>query len=131
MIRGAKFIVVGVIASLLLLAPVQARAFDIFGKACDGSPEAQSSSLCQEKDTVDPNPVYGPNGIINKVANVIAIISGVVALVYIMISGLKIVMSSGDSNKVTEARNGIIYASVGLVVIAMARIIIGFILRFV
>ena len=54
-----------------------------------------------------------------------------IAVVIIMISGLKMIMSSGDSKKLSDARNAIIYAAVGLVVIALARVIIEFILRLV
>jgi hypothetical protein len=114
----------------LIFSPLKVLAVSPYDAVCD-DPGAQSSAVCQDSAATDPSPIYGPNGILPKVANLLAIIGGVIAVVIIMISGLKMIMSSGDSKKLSDARNAIIYAAVGLVVIALARVIIEFILRLV
>lgn len=116
------------IASPLYVYAADEPKFDPFGQACDGSEEAKNSTVCKGRDTADPNPIYGDNGIINKVANILAAIAGVVAVVIIMVSGLKMITSNGDSKKLTDARNAIIYACIGIVVIILARVIIGLIM---
>lgn len=127
MINIVKNIFIVSFMSLMLLVPSSVHAFDPFSKACEGSEDAKNSSLCKEKAAVDPDPIYGPNGIINKIANIIAVVAGLAAVIIIMLSGLKMIMSNGDSKKLSDSRNAIIYASIGLVVIAMARVIVGFI----
>jgi hypothetical protein len=128
MINIVKNIFIVSFMSLMLIVPASVHAFDDpFAKACEGSEDAKNSSLCKEKASVDPDPIYGSNGIINKIANIIAAVAGLAAVIIIMLSGLKMIMSNGDSKKLSDSRNAIIYASVGLVVIAMARVIVGFI----
>lgn len=105
-------------------------AIDPYSTVCKDS-EVQDSTVCQDKSASDPSPVYGPNGILTKVANLLAVVGGIIAVVMIMVAGLKMVTSSGDSKKFSEARNTIIYAAVGIVVIVLARVIIEFILRLV
>ena len=122
----ASFIVLG-----YLFFPVSAHAaLDPYNEVCN-DPANSGSVVCQDKNASDPSPIYGPNGVLPKAANLLAIIGGVIAVVIIMISGLKMITSSGDSKKLNDARNAIIYAAVGIVVIALARVIIEFIIRLV
>lgn len=57
---------------------------------------------------------------ISTVFNLVYAIAGVVAVIYIVIGGIKFTTSTGDPGKVTSARNTIIYALVGLVVVISA-----------
>lgn len=56
-------------------------------------------------------------------------IVGVASVIMIMVGGFKYVTSSGDSNSVNSAKNTILYAVVGLVVIALAQVIVRFVLN--
>ncbi len=75
-----------------------------------------------------PAPTTSVDGIISTVINVLSIVVGVVAVIMIIIGGLKYITSSGDSANVTSAKNTILYAIIGLVVVAMAQIIVLFVL---
>jgi hypothetical protein len=68
------------------------------------------------------------NKIIRTVVQVLGLIVGVAAVIFIIIGGLKYVTSSGDAQKATSARNTIIYAVVGLAVAALAEAIVAFVL---
>lgn len=50
--------------------------------------------------------------------------AGIVAIFIIIQSGAKFVLSSGDPKKVEEARNGLIYALLGLLLIAAAYLLV-------
>jgi len=115
---------------LFAIPSYASAAIDPYSTVCKDS-DVQDSAVCQDKSASDPSPVYGPNGILTKVANLLAVVGGIIAVVMIMVAGLKMVTSSGDSKKFSEARNTIIYAAVGIVVIVLARVIIEFILRLV
>ena len=67
-------------------------------------------------------------GVITTVVNVISIIVGVVAVIMIIWGGLKYITSGGESNKITGAKNTILYALIGLVVVALAQFIVRFVL---
>lgn len=64
--------------------------------------------------------------------NLFSAIVGIIAVVMIIVAGIQYITSSGDSGKATNARNTILYAVIGLVVVALAQIIVKFVLeRFV
>jgi hypothetical protein len=75
----------------------------------------------------DPNPQL--NTVITAVINIFSFVIGVAAVIMIMVGGFKYVTSSGDSNGVNSAKNTILYAIVGLVVVAFAQIIVNFVLK--
>ncbi|HVV66484.1 MAG TPA: pilin [Candidatus Saccharimonadales bacterium] len=55
-----------------------------------------------------------------------AIIGGL-AVIMIVVSGLRYILSSGDPQRMSKAKNGVIYALVGLVVAITAEAIVSFI----
>ena len=61
---------------------------------------------------------------INEIINILAIIAGVAAVIVIIVQGLRLVLSGGNSQTAGQARNGIIYALIGLVVIISAQQIV-------
>ena len=62
--------------------------------------------------------------IIQNVLNAIIGISGIVAVIYIVIGGVSYMTSTGDPNKVQKARQTILYAVIGLIVCALAFAIV-------
>lgn len=69
------------------------------------------------------------DNIITTVINIVSIIVGIVAVIMIIIGGFQYITSSGDSGKVSGAKNTILYAIVGLVVVALAQIIVRFVVN--
>ena len=66
--------------------------------------------------------------LITQIINVFSIVVGIVAVIMIIVGGLKYITSGGDSGKVTSAKNSIIYAIIGLVIVALAQVIVRFVL---
>ncbi len=87
---------------------------------------ASSSPLCQDTSSSQLN---GSNTLVNLIVNLISAIAAFVAVVIIIISGIQFINSGGDSKKVSQAKDTILYAAIGLIVIVLARIIIGFVLQ--
>lgn len=107
----------------IMFIPGSALAWNPFGGIDCG--DAGSSAVCSESKK--GNPVAGADGLINKIANVIAVVAGMAAVIMIIYGGLKYVTSNGDSNSISSAKHTIIYALIGLVVIALAKILITFV----
>lgn len=70
----------------------------------------------------------GAMDVVNNVINVILSLVGIVAVIMIIIGGINFVISQGDANKVTKARNTILYGVVGLVIAILAFGIVNFVL---
>lgn len=69
------------------------------------------------------------NGLITQIINIFSIVVGVVAVIMIIVGGFKYITSGGDSSNVSAAKNTIIYAIIGLVVVALAQFIVKFVLE--
>lgn len=68
------------------------------------------------------------NRLIRQIVNIISVIVGIVAVIMIIYGGFRYITSGGDSGNVSAAKNIIIYALVGLIIVALAQIIVRFIL---
>jgi hypothetical protein len=125
--RRVVFLIVSltaIFAGVLYAAP--AHAFDVFGGACSGG--GADSAVCQDKTKGSSNPLTGSNGVLIKIANVIAVAAGVLAIFVIIMAGWKYVTSGGDTAKIQAAKHTLMYAIIGLIVIALSDTIIGFVL---
>lgn len=72
------------------------------------------------------------SGIYDTVAAIVQILSfvvGIAAIIMIIISGFKYIVSGGDSAKVGSAKNTLIYALIGLIVAALAQVLVHFVLN--
>lgn len=66
---------------------------------------------------------------IKLIVNILSLIVGVIAVIMIIIGGLKYITSGGDANSVSSAKNTILYAIIGLVIVALAQVIVRFVLN--
>jgi hypothetical protein len=66
------------------------------------------------------------NNIVHTIVNLLSAVVGVVAVIMIIVGGLRYVTSGGNDTSVTSAKNTILYAVIGLVVVALAQIIVRF-----
>lgn len=69
------------------------------------------------------------NGVIKVLLQVLSVVVGVIAVIMIVIGGFKFITANGDSNKLASARSTIIYAIIGLVVVALSQIVVFFVLN--
>jgi type IV secretory pathway VirB2 component (pilin) len=69
-------------------------------------------------------------GVVGSVINLVFVVSVVFALFYLIYGGFRWLISTGDKGKVTEAREHIIAAIIGLVIIFLAYFILNLILGF-
>lgn len=114
-----------ILASFLLLAPAgNASATDVL--APDACNNAQKSAVCTDKSKVtkDDHPI---TDLISKITLIIAVVAGIIAVIMIIISGFRFIVSGGESQKVAGARNNLLSAIIGLVIIALAGVIFSFV----
>lgn len=68
------------------------------------------------------------NNVIKQVVRILSSIVGIVSVIMIILGGFKYVTSGGDSSNVSSAKNTILYAIVGLIVVALAQVIVRYVL---
>ena len=67
------------------------------------------------------------SGVIENVTNILLFVVGVVAVIAIIIGGIKYTTSNGDASRTKSAKDTILYAVVGLVFAIMAWGIVSFV----
>ena len=132
MIRGLiKKVSIGLLASLVIaglspVLPARAALFEgAVGEACQGT----QLSVTDTGDCGDPADTGRVNGALSLAINIFSLIVGIIAVIMIIIGGLKYITSAGDSNGVNSAKNTILYAVVGLIIVVLAQVIVRFVIE--
>ncbi len=79
---------------------------------------------------VEPMPaeLVGDNGFINRLTSWILLAVGTISVIMLIYGGFRYVISGGDSKKVTDAKNTILYAIIGLIISMLAYAIVRFVI---
>lgn len=115
-IMTAALITLGLAGITTLTLVDSASAVDVF-QGCSGG---NSSAVCNSK---------GDNAqtIIKNVINTILVVLGMIAVIMIVIGGIRYTTSNGDSGSVKSAKDTILYSVVGLVVAILSFAIVNFV----
>ena len=89
--------------------------------ACMGINELGSSQNCSTNGSTATN-------IVSAGINILSYIIGVVAIIMIIFSGIRFAISGGNSSAVEESKKMLIYAIVGLVLAALAQVLVRWVL---
>ena len=66
---------------------------------------------------------------LKNIVNILLYLIGAIAVIVIIIGGLRYVTSGGDSSQMTAAKNTILYAVIGVIVAILAYAIVNFVLQ--
>src|SRR3989344_1988413 len=70
-----------------------------------------------------------PIALINRIrtlVNAILAFAGIVAAIYIILSGVRYITSAGDEDEATKAKRQLLYAVIGIVIIVFATVLVNF-----
>ena len=117
-------IAIGIAAPLAIASPAGAQDIEknlqcganLKFSMADGSCEVDNNGNTERIDQI-----------VSQVINLLSLAVGVVAVIMIIVGGFKYITSGGDSGNVTGAKNTILYAVVGLIVVALAQVIVRFV----
>jgi len=90
--------------------------------------QAQSWNTCLSPEkvaTLDCVPI-----ILQNVINFLIGFAGVVSVLLIVWAGIRFVLSEGDKEKIVNARKTLTYALLGLLVVALAFVLVRFVVNF-
>jgi hypothetical protein len=111
----ASFVVASVTLALLNVA----QGFAV-GTIADGANAARANQ--------QPGNLFGDMGVFSTISSVLLFIVGAVAVIMIVIGGLRYVISGGDASQVQAAKNTILYALVGIIIAILAYAAVNFVI---
>ena len=106
-------------------APVSPTA-DIQNSLCAGA-NLDVTTNCQNGVT-GQDATAAINNLIGDIINIFSLIVGVIAVIMIIVGGFRYITSGGDSTNISSAKNTIMYAIIGLIIVALSQTIVRFIL---
>jgi hypothetical protein len=68
------------------------------------------------------------NSVLETSINLLSVIAGIIAVVMLIIAGVKFITSGGDAGKVASARNTALYAIIGVVIVAVSQALVFFVI---
>jgi hypothetical protein len=107
-------------SSLLLPVIAMAGAKD---EACTAAGGTLVNGACE-----GGTKLFGPGSIFQSIANTLIFVIGAVAVLMVIIGGLRYVLSGGDSAGVKSAKDTILYALIGVIVAALAYALVQFVI---
>ncbi len=140
MIRKLKTIILHLSVLSLFLLPVLAVGSVAAQEETPVDSNTIPNAVCQGADLqfkadpgtcstdADVNGENKVNNLIKQVINIFSIVVGIVAVIMIIYGGFRYITSGGDSGNVTTAKNTILYALVGLLIVVFAQVVVKFIL---
>jgi hypothetical protein len=117
------------VSTVAVTAALPAPAYAAPGDCSDPSaadPLAAGAACGQAAGTRDN--LFAPGGIFQVVSNTLIFLVGAVSVIFLIIGGLRYVISQGDSKNVTAAKDTILYAIIGLVVAVISFALVNFVI---
>ena len=120
------------LATVLSFQAASAQA-NIQDSLCKGSDQLEVGHVSGRECEVAANRGQGGteqtvNDLIEKIINIFSVIVGIIAVIMIIYGGLKFITSGGDSGRLTSAKQTILYALIGLIIVAIAQFFVRFVL---
>ena len=131
MINLLKKLIVPLLGLFFIVVPLAVPAIvsaDIQDSLC-GAATTQKVDVSADCQTATKGSEGRFQIILTDIINIFSIIVGVVAVIMIIFGGFKYITSAGNQESIKSAKNTIIYALIGLIIVALAQVIVRFVLR--
>lgn len=92
------------------------------------SSEIQSGIDQATGGNVSSDPAGSLSSIIRDILNILSAFAGILAVVMIIVAGFRYTASAGSEESVKKAKSSIVYAIIGVVIVAVAQVIVHFVI---
>lgn len=97
-------------------------------EACEALKKIDGSTVdCSNKDALEEDSKGKISGIVRSVIGILSLLVGAVSVIMVIIGAFKYVTSNGDSNATKGAKDTIMYALIGLLLVGFAQTIVRFV----
>jgi hypothetical protein len=127
MISKIKMFIVVLSAFSLIAIPAAASASNIIGSALNCGTDLQATGTVCASAT-SSNSTSAVSTLINEVITIFSWVVGSISIIMIIYGGFRYVTSGGNDQSVSGAKNTIVYALIGLVIVALAQVIVHYVL---
>jgi hypothetical protein len=110
------------------LAVMAQPAFAATNAACSGQLTIQGGADCANPGTTSKG-LFESGGIFQTIANTLIFLVGAIAVLFLIVGGLRYVISNGDPKAVEAAKNTILYAIVGIIVAILSFAAVQFVIQ--
>jgi hypothetical protein len=90
------------------------------------NPLASGANCSQANGT--SNNLFAQGGVFQTIANTLIFLVGAISVIFLIIGGLRYVISQGDKSNVTQAKDTILYAVIGIVVAVISFALVTFVI---
>jgi cytochrome bd-type quinol oxidase subunit 2 len=116
-VRRFTSLVLGLVGTALIVGSAPALAFNPLQGPCTGN---TASAVCNDNNTQQGSSTNPVNHTLQVVSNVMALLTGVVAVGMIIGSGLVFVTGGSNPERTKKARAMLQAAIIGLIIVALA-----------
>ena len=115
------------VPAFALLAGLAVPVATTYANNCDASGGITGGKDCARNDEQPENLFNGDDSVFQTVTNVMLFLIGAISVVMLIYGGIRYTISQGDSTAVTNAKNTIMYAVIGIVIAILAFAIVNFV----
>ncbi len=119
----------------ILLVPALVLGLSFVGPVASAACEDGSLTIGCGADSAQgsgtPTSLFGTDGqggLFQTIVNIMLFLVGAIAVIMLILGGIRYVVSGGDQNQVTGAKNTILYAVIGIVVAILAYAVVNFVI---
>ncbi len=124
----ATLLILGSIILTSLATYGNVSAVNVLYNVCSNINKTHTSSVCVDSSTASTknNPIISE---IKIAINILSFIIGIIAVLVIIVSGLRMVLGGSDPQTVNSSRDAIIYALIGIIVVVVSQALVVFVLN--
>ena len=121
------FMPAATVATVGMAGAAQTCNSNVASGVAKGASDATGDAInCSDTDSVNDT---GITKLAKRIVTTFSIIVGAASVIMIIYGGFRYIISGGESGRVGAAKTSLIYAIVGLVIVALAQLIIHFVLN--
>ena len=125
----ARYFVLAVFALLFVMTINVLGPSEAVSAACDMNNMSVASGADCARGNGQPTQLVGDGGVFNRITSILLFIVGAVAVIMLIFGGIRYIVSGGDQNNVTAAKNTILYAIIGIIVALLAYAAVDFVTK--
>jgi len=111
------------LCGMTAMYPIAAHALPVSTVAADLKSDAQGGVGQTGSGGIKITSVF------SGVVNILSVVVGALSVIFVILSGFRYVTSGGDSNRVSSAKNTLVYALVGVAIVALAQVLVHFVIN--
>lgn len=126
--NSIKIMLAGLLAAPVMMLGVTTIAPSLLNAEVSAVETGISNGAAAANTKDQPDDLFGTGGIFSVITNTALYLIGAISVLMLIYGGIRYTLSAGDSKAVTDAKNTILYAVIGIIVALLSFAIVNFVL---